>query len=470
VKKIESEIKRSREFTHDYKSISILKWVNGKKGSRNIAIYGENLKTLTAIKAGFGLAGKQVSVDIIYIDPPYNVGGNQGYRNTWKGISEKERDWAGDHGAFLDFMEPRLKIGRSLLAEEGIIFISICDQEFASMKILMNQIFGEQNELATFIWNKGRAASSSHAAASHEFIICYAKNKLKAPALREEKPSAQLMIDKAKEFIKKYPYEEAQKHFTKWVSEEQKNNKLKPGEAAYNLIHPVNHRLFHADNSCAQDDPSGKRCRKTLTHPITKKPCPVPKNGWKWKEDTLLKLVREDKIWFGKDHSVVPKIIRYLDEQLTQLPLTVINDGSDGKNDLPADISFSTPKPISLVKKLISYYPKHDAVILDYFAGSGTTAAATYSLNNEDGGNRRWILIEEMGSTFNKVLLPRIKHMDKEENFSIFELQTSKTNDFVRDPRHSIETKLEILAACIDILNDEVQKTKKGESANDSSE
>jgi adenine specific DNA methylase Mod len=259
--------KSLKEFTHDYKHISILKWIAGKKGSNNLAIRGENLASLAALKTGFGLAGKQISVDIIYIDPPYNVGGNQGYKNIWKGISEKERDWAGDHGAFLDFMEPRLKIGRSLLSEEGIIYISICDQEFAAMKILMNQIFGEKNELATFIWNKGRAASSSHAAASHEFILCYAKNKLKAAPLREEKPSAQLMIDKSRELLSEFNINDAQKHFSEWISEEKKNKKLKPGEAAYNMIHPVNHRLFHADNSCAQDDPSGMRQNK---YPVTR--------------------------------------------------------------------------------------------------------------------------------------------------------------------------------------------------------
>jgi hypothetical protein len=164
-------------------------------------------------------------------------------------------------------------------------------------------------------------------------------------------------------------------------------------------------------------------------HPLTKKLCPVPKNGWKWKKDTLLKLVKENKIWFGKDHTVVPKIIRYLDEQLSQLPLTVINDGSDGKNDLPKGIKFTTPKPVSLIKKLISFYSKNDAVVLDYFAGSGTTSQATNCLNKEDDGTRSWILIEEMHSTFNEVLLPRVKHFDKKENFSVFELQTTTINN-----------------------------------------
>lgn len=418
-----------KEFTDDYKNISILKWDGGKKGSRNMCIFGENLASLAALKTGFGVIDKQVSVDIIYIDPPYNVGGNQGYKNTWKGKSEKERDWAGDHGAFLDFMEPRLKIGYSLLSDDGIIFISICDREFSYLKILMNQIFGEANEIATFIWNKRQGASSAHVVDTHEYVICYAKNKAKAPILSQQKPSAQMIIEQANKVMKNNSFEEAQQKFKKWVSEQKKAELLKGGESQYFMLHPVSKRVFRIDNSCAHDDPNGRRCRTQLKHPVTKKLCPVPKNGWKWKEETLLKMVEEGRIFFGKDETTIPCVIKYLDELMTEQPQTVIDMPSSGKFDLPEGIDFTTPKPIALIKKLISLYPKNDAVILDYFAGSGTTAVATDHQNREDGGKRSWILIEEMGSTFNKVLLPRIKLLDEKKDFSIFNLQTSEIND-----------------------------------------
>ena len=134
--------KSLKEFTESHSQISLIRKVGGSKNSENKIIHGENLATLAALKAGAGVAGDKVEVDVIYIDPPYNVGGNQGYKNKWKGKSEKERDWAGDHGQFFDFMEARLKIGRSLLKSDGVIFVSICDGEYCRLKILMDQIFG----------------------------------------------------------------------------------------------------------------------------------------------------------------------------------------------------------------------------------------------------------------------------------------------------------------------------------------
>jgi len=412
------------EFVKGRENVSLIRRNGGRKSSENMAIHGDNLAALAALKAGFGTAKEKFKVDVIAIDPPYNVGGNQGYQNVWKGKSEKERDWAGDHGKFLDFMEPRLKIARQLLSEQGVIFINICDGEYARLKILMNQIFGEENDIGTFIWNKGRGAAGSHVSASHEYIICYAKDKTKAPSLQQKKPYAELMIKKSKELLEQFSFEEAQKQFKKWISEMKAKGLLKPGEAAYSEIHPTNYRLFHADNSCAQDDPKGKRCRKALAHPKTKKPCPVPKNGWKWTEETLDRLVSEGKIYFGHDHSVVPKIIRYLDEQMFQRPLTMIFDGSDGKDSLPSGVTFTTPKPISLLKTILSFYPEKNARVLDFFGGSGATAHAVVDLNKEDGGKRSWILVEEMGSTFHKVLVPRMKHADPSNDFSTYEVET----------------------------------------------
>ncbi|KTD60357.1 putative methyltransferase [Legionella santicrucis] len=406
-----------------------MKWTGGKKGSGNFAIHGENLSALAAIKAGFGMTDREMKVDVIYIDPPYNVGGNQGYKNTWKGISEKERDWAGNHGAFLDFMEPRLKIGHSLLTEEGVIFISICDGEVAHLKILMNQIFGEQNEITTFIWNKNQGSSGSHATDIHEYILCYAKNKSKTPRLKEIKPSASLIIEKANCFVKTFSWEKAQEKFKEWIKEQKKLNLITGGEAQYCLIHPVNKRVIQIDNSCAHDDHRGKRCRTPLIHPETKLPCPVPKNGWKWKQETLEKLVKENKIYFGKDHTTIPRIIRYLDEHLMENPRSVITMSSTGKNDLPKHIKFSTPKPVKLIEHLISLYPKRDCIVLDYFAGSGTTAQAAHELNKKDNGVRKWILIEEMGSTFHKVMIPRLDAFDMEKDYSIFSVEKKPLNN-----------------------------------------
>ena len=429
------------EFTKRGGNVSLIRRVKGKKSSGNMVIHGENLASLAALKAGSGTSGIPMSVDLIYIDPPYNVGGNQGYRNIWKGKSEKERDWAGDHGAFLDFMEPRLKIGRSLLTDDGVIFVSICDGEYCRLKIMMDNIFGADNCLGTIIWNKNQGSAAKHLAAVHEYILVFAKDASKAPALMKEKPAAQLMISKAKELKESgLSYKEAQKEFKKWVREAEKSGDIGSGESPYKLLHPKTYRPLQATPSCAHDRPETRSHRK-LKHPVTGKPCKVPAKGWKWSEPTLMKMVEHTnhivgdgfviagKICYGKDETTVPRKVQYLDEKMHQTLPTMINIAYGGQKDLPPGIEFSTPKPVSLVKELIKSYPKDDAIVLDYFAGSGATAHAVSDLNSEDDGTRRWIMIEEMNSTFHNVLIPRLEYFDSKKDYSIYETETVSVGD-----------------------------------------
>lgn len=426
-------------FVKEKEKVSLIRRTVGRTSSKNMAIYGENLATLAALKAGFGTAHESFKVDIIAIDPPYNVGGNQGYKNVWKGKSEKERDWAGDHGAFLDFMEPRLKIGRQLLTEDGVMFVNICDGEYSRLKILMDQIFGEENCLGTIIWNKNQGSYGRHLTAIHEYILIYAKDNNKAPRLAKAKDGASLLIQKAQELKQaKLTYEEAQKEFSFYIKKLKVEETISGGEAMYSFLHPNTYKPFRLTSMSAQDNPE-KRCHKPLTHPITGKKCAVPAKGWKWKEDTLTKkaafkkseLVRTDKfviggeICYGRDESTIPNQVWFLENSIEHAMPTIINiPHNQGKRDLPDGIEFTTPKPVQLIKDLIRSYPKKDARILDYFGGSGTTGHAVIELNNEDGGSRSFVLIEEMGSTFNKVLVPRIKCADKAENFAIYELET----------------------------------------------
>lgn len=403
--------------------VSLIRRTGGRKSSSNMLIHGENLATLAALKAGALTSKNPQKFEMIYIDPPYNVGGNQGYKNIWKGKSEKERDWAGDHGVFLDFMEPRLKIAQQLLKDDGIIYVSICDGEYARLKILMNQIFGEENEICSFIWDKGRGSHSKQISVTHEYVLCYAKNKSKAPQLKEKKTQAEPILSKAKKLLEELSFDDARKEFKKWIAEEKRKGNLRPGEAVYNEICPKSKRVYRIADSCAQDDINGSRCKKALVHPVTRKSCPIPKNGWKWKEETLDKLVKADMIYFGKDHNTIPKVKKFLDEKMYQNPLSIIYEPSDGANDLPKGISFTTPKPIKLLMKLISFYPSKEIKVLDFFAGSAATAHAVIKLNEADGGSRSYVMVEEMASTFNKVLLPRLEQIDSKQDFSTYETE-----------------------------------------------
>ncbi len=425
-------------FVGNKANLSLIRRTGGRKSSKNMAIYGENLAALAALKAGFGTAKDAFKVDLITIDPPYNVGGDQGYRNVWKGKSEKERHWAGDHGAFLDFMEPRLKLARQLLAEDGMMMINICDGEYCRLKILMDQIFGENNCLGTIIWDKGQGSAGEHMTVTHEYVLVYAKNARAADALKKEKPAAMSMISKAKELKDSgMPYKEAQIAFKRWVSSCKASGQIGTGESPYSLLHPKTFRPFRPSPSCAQDKPH-KRCQLRIPHPLTGKPCKLPAKGWKWKEETLLKMVSHHKkdivagedfviagsMVYGADESIVPQKLQYLDEMMEQSLPSVIRCGYGGQKDLPDGITFSTPKPVALMKELIKAFPNKDARVMDFFAGSGTTAHAVLELNAEDGGNRSWILIEEMGSTFHEVLLPRIEAIDPAKDFSSHALET----------------------------------------------
>lgn len=425
-----------KEFTSGRGKVSLIRRTGGRKSSKNMIINGENLATLAALKTGSSTAKDAMSVDLIVIDPPYNVGGNQGYKNTWKGSSEKERDWAGDHGAFLDFMEPRLKIGRQLLTEEGVIYVNICDGEYCRLKILMDQIFGEENCLGTVIWNQGRAAASKHLASVHEYVLVYAKNARKAPPLVKEKPSAMAILNEVQTYRdKKLSYKEADLEFTKWLKMAKKEGIISSNETSY-ALHPKTFKPFLTTASCAQDNPEG-RSHKKLSHPKTKKPCKVPVKGWKWSEDTLGKMYEHNSFAEGTDfviagqfcygltETTVPRKVQYLEDKMEQIFTTMINiSHSMGKADLPEGIEFATPKPVALMKELIKSYPKKDARILDYFAGSGTTGVAAIRANEEDGGTRSYILVEEMKSTYNSVLLPRMKHDHKDNDFATYETET----------------------------------------------
>ena len=169
--------------------------------------------------------------------------------------------------------------------------------------------------------------------------------------------------------------------------------------------------------------------------------------GWRYSEATLKDMAKYDKCYVG-DGFVVAGEIRYgMDETTTPRRAFPLSEGlnhalptvmkiphNQGKRDLPDGIEFTTPKPVQLIKDLIRSYPKKDARVLDYFGGSGTTGHAVIELNNEDGGTRSFVLIEEMGSTFNKVLLPRIEAVDKKSNFATY--KTEKVPVGGKDRRH----------------------------------
>ena len=214
--------------------------------------------------------------------------------------------------------------------------------------------------------------------------------------------------------------------------------------SSYNKPHPITFKPFEPKDMGAQYYPCPGGNHEDIIHPITKKICKKPAKGWKWISSTLQDRLRYKKseivrgknliiagrTKYGLDETTIPRQVYYLEDAIHHaLPTMITLPHSLGKSDLPDGISFSTPKPVNLIKNLLKSVKKDDITVLDYFAGSGATAQAVYELNNHDGGSRSWIMVEEMGTTFHEVLLPRIKHFDPKNHFSTFELKTANIGD-----------------------------------------
>ena len=402
--------------------------------SENMIIKGDNLAAMAALRVSWLLSGDEKKFDLIYIDPPYNVGGNTGYKNKWKGESEGNYGWAGDHGKFLDFMEPRLRMSKLLMKDEGIIFVSICDAEYPRLMLLMEEIFGPNNLVGTFIWDKKQGSPSSSINVIHEYVICFAKNKYKSWKLEQLKPGHNELINYANKLTKKYDLEIASKKLKTWINTQIKKGIMVEGLANYNLIHPITKRVFRIDNTCAQDD-NDSRYKEPLLHPVTQKTCPVPSKGWKWKKDTLLNEMVDyenvvnhprgyicGKIFFGLDDSTIPQKVVYLDEKEKQKPPSIIRTKSSGARDLPLGVVFDTPKPVELIEILIGFIPSNNIRILDFFAGSGTTSHAVCNLNLNDKGSRSYVMIEEMNRTIQNAILPRMEYLSHSNTFGLYSL------------------------------------------------
>ena len=367
------------------------------ENSYNFLLEGDNLHSLKLLEKTH--AGK---IDVIYIDPPYNtkkdgftysdtlVDGNDGFR----------------HSKWISFMNERLKIAQHLLSEQGMIFISIDENEYAQLRLLSDEVFGELNFVENIVWNKRVPKNDKGIGNIHEYILTYANNsnyKYKLMSSKEGINDIRALINISKQ--EQWSPEELEKELNKLY----KAKKYPRAITLYNCV-DNNNRIFGKIN---MSWPNGNTFgpRYDVIHPITKYPVKVPDRGWRWSEETFNKLVDYDnpqvlsdgsvicgRIWFSKKDSIQPSSIKYLEEVDRMLLRSIISLKSDGgmilESVLGSKSIFAYPKPVTLIKELIdaSTYNNKSATILDFFAGSGTTAQAVLELNKEDGGNRKFIL------------------------------------------------------------------------------
>lgn len=393
------------------------------KNSENIYIKGDNLEVLRHLSSAYSN-----KIKLIYIDPPYNTKNGEFVYNDNREFSEKElnimveeeiisegeRDrileWtdkkSSSHSAWLTFMYPRLYLARKLLREDGAIFISIDDNENAQLKLLCDEIFGEENFIENIIWNKRIPKNDKGIGNIHEYILLYAKNKeLKHEFLMQKDGLDEIeeLLEKAKN--KKLSIEESEKELKKLY----KKKSYDRGITLYNNINE-NYEIWGKINmSWPNAETFGPRYN--IYHPKTKNPVKVPERGWRWTEATFKKELDSEKIierfdgsyivgniWFAKDEKTQPSSIKYLKDVDKMLLRSILSYKSDGgieiENLFGNKSFFSYPKSVMIIKSLISSIQEKDFIVLDFFSGSATTAHAVMDLNADDGGNRKYIMVQ----------------------------------------------------------------------------
>ncbi len=315
---------------------------------------------------------------MIYIDPPYNTGHDFVYEDDFKDPLERYREVTSQttksnpeymgrfHTRWLNMMYPRLRLAANLLRDDGVIFISIDDHEVHNLRKLCDEIFGEENFVAQIIWQKKYAAKSDskYLSESHDYIVLYAKNLERCTINRLAKTEKQNDRYKNIDNDPRGPWKP--------------DNVLRREYREYAYF-PV--RL-----------PSGKEVY------------PPSGTSWRYTKEKFAELIADNRIWFGKDGTSRPAYKRFLSEVSDSMPATTLWQHNEvGHNDsankeirslFDNTVPFGTPKPSTLIKQMLQIASNEDSIILDFFSGSATTAHAVIQLNAEDGGNRRFIMVQ----------------------------------------------------------------------------
>lgn len=348
----------------------------------HILIEGDNLEALTALS--YSHEGK---IDVIYIDPPYNTGKKDFVYNDKYVDSEDEYR----HSKWLSFMYKRLKIAKRLLSRKGVIFLSIDDNEQAALKLLCDEIFGISNYIGQLILKTATDNNPSQINTEHEYMLCYCCNKPQQGNWQRQSLAAKLIIQKYNELRNIYDdLKDIQIELRKWIKI---NKSILPQVAHYNNVDEKG--VYSSSSNSSNPHPGGYTF--DIIHPVTKKPCPKPANGWRWPLATFLQYDIAGEIEWGKDETTQPHVKKRI-ETSTEYLRTLIYEDNRGTTKALSDIFngkkvFDNPKPYTVLSRVIDFASNKSSTILDFFAGSGTTLHATMQLNAEDGGNRQCILV-----------------------------------------------------------------------------
>lgn len=382
--------------------------------TENIFIEGDNLEVLKLLQKSY--SGR---IKMIYIDPPYNTGNDYIYKDNFQERLEDYLKRTGQmneeggllttntkaggrfHSNWLNMMYPRLVLARNLLRGDGFIVVSIDDEEFANLTHLLDQIFGEENRIAVLVWDRNRKNDAKYFSVGHEYMIVYAKDeqKLRDLEIRLRAPKEGINDVKAEfEHLKT-------KYKSNWDKVAHGLREFFSGLAEDDPRKPLGRYTKVDERGPYRDDgninwPGGGGPMYEVIHPVTGKPCRKPRSGWRFPTKKRFdEEVEKGRIVFGEDENRVPSIRTDLFENATQVMTSVhYSYAQTAANDFDAIFDglrvFDNPKPVPDIINLIRYLTDSDDLVLDFFAGSATTAQAVLELNKKDGSNRRFVCVQ----------------------------------------------------------------------------
>ena len=424
----------------------------GKTG--NLYIEGDNLEVLKILQKSY--YGK---IKVIYIDPPYNTGKDFVYKDDFKDNIENYLALTGQkseegnklttntetngryHSNWLNMMYPRLKLARNLLKDDGVIFISIDDNEIDNLKKVCNEIFGEENFYANAIWHKKYAGANDAKKFSevHDYVMIYSKSDIFSRNL--------------------LPRTDKQNSLYKYDSNDGKGNWRPDNLSVKSYSSKYDYPITNPNTNVSYNPPQG-RC-------------------WLTNSETMSTWIKETRVFFGKDGKGAPQLKRYLSEVKDGVvPITYWSYDECGHTDearkeiksIFEQPPFDTPKPTRLIQRILQLATNKEDTVLDFFSGSSTTAHAVMKLNAEDCGNRKFIMIQLLEQTIGnsearkagfeticeigKERIRRAGEKIKEENknkegrddldigFKVFKLDSSNINKWDSSYEQDLESNL----------------------------
>jgi len=380
--------------------------------TKNLYIEGDNLEVLKLLQKSY-----HKKVKMIYIDPPYNTGKDFVYKDNFKDNIKNYLEQTGQvdsegnrlstnsetngryHSDWLSMMYPRLKLARNLLKDDGVIFISIDDNEVANLRKLCDEIFGEDNFIAQFVWSGGRKNDSKLVSVSHEYVLCYVKSistiKENNIIWRQKKKGLDAIYKMSEKLQKKHKenFELMTKELKEWFKELPASDPSKSNKH-YSTIDKEG-VYFPSDISW----PGGGGPKYEVIHPTTKKSVNIPSRGWVYSDQVKMQeMIDKELVHFGKDENFVPCLKSYLKDKEYQVPYSVFyQDGRSSTKRLRELLNgtlFEHPKDEEVLKEFIEIGSKDNDIVLDFFSGSATTAHSIIKRNSEDNGNRKYILVQ----------------------------------------------------------------------------